>query len=92
MSAGLQAIKVSHRNLDRQEAAKQLVNRAAAHLMCGQPVEALLDCEQALEVRVLLAAAALAVTAGLAMLRRHDLIASSQCGLPARHCDVSARR
>ena len=36
---------------DRPELAKQLANRAAAHLMRGRPAEALLDCDEALAVR-----------------------------------------
>ena len=43
---------MAQRTLDGPEAAKQLVNRAAAHLMRGHPAEALCDCEQALKVRV----------------------------------------
>ncbi len=45
-----QAVSYARLTEDRSELAKQLANRAAAHLMRGRPAEALLDCDEALAV------------------------------------------
>ena len=52
MLYGTQAVSYARFIEDRSVLAKQLANRAAAHLMRGRPAEALLDCDEALAVRL----------------------------------------